>query len=90
MIKLEEIHEIRAYSSGIVEMGSVTIFIDNQEWQFDIEEWSIQGNWEFKVYLARWQDFTHLDLPLDQGRVVDESFCEFIREEYCRITSSNR
>ncbi len=86
MLALEEITEVRAYSSGIVEMGSVTCFINNREWQFDIEEWAVHGNLEFKVYLARWQDPKELDLALEEGRVVDELFCRFIQDEYYRIT----
>jgi hypothetical protein len=87
MINLEEIKEIRAYTSGIVEMGSVTIIINNREWQFDIEEWAVHGNLEFRVYLARWQDSKDLALELEEGRVVDNHFCRFIQDEYYRITA---
>ena len=85
-MNLEEITEVQAHSSGIIEVGTVKIFIGDHEWDFDIEEHSIKGNHEFKVFLARWQDSFELGLELDNGRVIDQRFIDFIHSEYQRLS----
>jgi hypothetical protein len=78
--------EVQAHSSGIIEVGTVKIFIGDQEWDFDIEEHAIKGNYQFKVFLARWQDSSKLDLELDDARVIDQRFIDFIHSEYQRLS----
>ena len=86
-MNLEKITEIEAHNSGIIEFGTVKIFIDGKEWDFDIRESSIKGNYEFKVFLGAWQDSSLLDLELDaDSRVVDQSFVDFIHSEYQRLS----
>ena len=85
-MNLEEITEVQAHSSGIIEVGTVKIFIGDKEWDFDIEEHAIKGNHEFKVFLARWQDSSELDLELDDDRVIDQRFIDFIHSEYQRLS----
>lgn len=85
-MNLDQITEVHAHSSGIIEVGTVKIFIGDHEWDFDIEEHAIKGNHEFKVFLARWQDSSEIDLELDDGRVIDQKFIDFIYCEYQRLS----
>lgn len=85
-MNLDRITEVHAHSSGIIEVGTVKIFIGDQEWDFDIEEHAIKGNHEFKVFLARWQEGVELDLELDDGQVLDQEFIDFIYIEYQRLS----
>lgn len=85
-MNLDQITEVHAHSSGIIEIGSVTIWIGDKEWIFDIEEHAVKGNHEFKVFLARWQDSIGLDLDLDEDQVIDADFIEFIWQEYQRLS----
>ena len=83
-----EINEVHAYSKGIIEIGSVTIFSNNKEYMFDIEEHMINGNHEFKVFLLIEEDNQSLNLNIDDktGQILDEEFVNFIHNEYQRLT----
>lgn len=85
-MNLAEITEVHAHSSGIIEVGTVKVFIGDQEWDFDIMEHAVNGNHEFKVFLARWQDSSKLDLGLDDSQVIDQEFIDFIHSEYQRLS----
>ena len=83
-----DINQIHAYSKGIIEIGSVTIFSNNKEYMFDIEEHNINGNHEFKVFLLIEEDNQSLNLNINDktGQILDEEFVNFIHGEYQRLT----
>jgi hypothetical protein len=82
------INEVQATSKGIIEIGSVTIFSNNNEYMFEIEEHNINGNHEFKVFLSIEEDNESLNLNIDNGtgEILDEQFVNFIQDEYQRLT----
>lgn len=82
------INEVRAYSKGIIEIGSVTILSNNKEYMFEIEEHCINGNHEFKVFMLIEEDNESLNLNIDNGtgEILDEQFVNFIHDEYQRLT----
>ena len=83
-----DINEVHAHSKGIIEMGSVTIFSNNKEYMFEIEEHCINGNHEFKVFMLIEEDNESLNLNIDNGtgEILDEQFVNFIHDEYQRLT----
>ena len=87
-MNLELIKEVTAHSSGIIEIGSVTLYLENDELQFDIEEHSIKGNHEFRVYLAFGTDVSVLDIEVDPKtyRVLDERLINLIHQQYGELT----
>jgi hypothetical protein len=82
------INEVHATSKGIIEIGSVTIFSNNNEYMFEIEEHNINGNHEFKVFLLIEEDNESLNLNINDetGQILDEQFVNFIYDEYQRLT----
>lgn len=86
---LEKITEVTAVSSGVVEHGSVTIYTDDNELQFDIEELCINGNHEFRVYQAFGTNLKGLDIEVDEKskRILDEGLVNFIYEQYQKLSS---
>jgi len=82
------INEVHATSKGIIEIGSVTIFSNNNEYMFEIEEHNINGNHEFKVFLLIEEDNESLNLNINDetGQILDEQFVNFIHDEYQRLT----
>jgi hypothetical protein len=82
------INEVHATSKGIIEIGSVTILSNNNEYMFEIEEHNINGNHEFKVFLSIEEDNESLNLNIDNGtgQILDEQFVNFIQDEYQRLT----
>lgn len=85
---LDKILEIHAHSSGIIEVGSCTIYIEDRELQFDIEEMSIKGNHEFRVYQAFGTDLEGLEITVDPEthRVLDEPLVNFIHQQYGELS----
>jgi hypothetical protein len=85
---LEIIKEITAVSSGIIEVGSMTLYLEDTELQFDIEEHCIKGNHEFRVYLAFGTDVSGLDIEVDPKthRVLDERLVNLMHEQYGELT----
>lgn len=87
-MNLEEIKEVIASSSGIIEVGSCTIFLEERELQFDIEEHCIKGNHEFRVYVAFGTDLTGLEVEVDPEthRILDERLINFIHQQYGELS----
>lgn len=85
---LEKITEVTAVSSGVVEHGSVTIYTDDNELQFDVEEYHINGNHGFRVYQSFGTNLGGLDIEVDEKskRILDEGLVNFIREQYQKLT----
>ena len=85
---LEIIKEVHAYSNGIIEVGSITLYLEDNELQFDIEEHCISGGYEFRVYLAFGTDVSGLDIEVDPKthRVLDERLVNFIHQQYGELT----
>jgi hypothetical protein len=83
-----DINEVHATSKGIIEIGSVTIFSNNKEYMFEIEEHNINGNHEFKVFMLIEEDNESLNLNINNGtgEILDEQFVNFIHDEYQRLT----
>lgn len=81
---LEKIKETTAVSLGIVEHGSVTIYTEDSELQFDIEEYNLNGNHGFRVYTAFGTDLSCLGIQVDpkSKRVLDETLVDFILDQY--------
>jgi hypothetical protein len=82
------INEVHAHTKGIIEIGSVTIFSNNKEYMFEIEERCINGNHEFKVFMLIEEDNESLNLNINNGtgEIMDEQFVNFIHDEYQRLT----
>ena len=87
-MNLEAIKEVIASSSGIIAVGSCTIFLEEMELQFDIEEHSIKGNYEFRVYAAFGTDLTGLEVEVDPAthRILDERLINFIHQQYVELS----
>ena len=87
-MNLEKILETHAHSSGIIEVGSCTLYLEDRELQFDIEELSIKGNHEFRVYLAFGTDIAGLEIEVDPDthRVLDERLVNFIHQQYGELS----
>ena len=87
-MNLDKIIEVTATSSGIIEVGSVTLYLDNLELQFDIEEHCIKGNHEFRVYQAFGTDLEGLEIEVDTEthRVLDERLVNFIHQQYGELS----
>jgi hypothetical protein len=85
---LETIKEVIATSSGIIEIGSVTLYLADRELQFDIEEHAIKGNHEFRVYQAFGTDLTDLEIEIDPDthRILDEELIDFIHQHYAELS----
>ena len=83
-----DVTEVHATSKGIIDVGSVTIYMDNQEFMFDTEEEIINGNHDFKVFLSLMTDNEILKLNVNDetGQVLDEQFVNFIYERYQELT----
>jgi len=83
-----DVTEVHATSKGIIDVGSVTIYMDNQEFIFDTEEEIINGNHDFKVFLSLMTDNEILKLNVNDetGQVLDEQFVNFIYERYQELT----
>jgi len=83
-----DVTEVHANSKGIIDVGSVTIYMDNQEFMFDTEEEIINGNHDFKVFLSLMTDNEILKLNVNDetGQVLDEQFVNFIYERYQELT----
>ena len=83
-----DINEVRVTSKGIIEIGSVTIFSNNKEYMFDVEEHYIKGNHEFKVFMTVEEDNESLNLNINNetGQILDEQFINFVHQEYQRLT----
>jgi hypothetical protein len=79
-----KITEVRATSMGIIDIGSVTIYVDNQEFTFNIEEEIINGNHNFNVFLSFTPDnqILKLNVNSETGQVLDEQFVNFIYDQY--------
>ena len=86
---IDNITDIRAQSSGIIEVGWVTLYVDGKELQFDIEEHSIRGGYDFKVYVAFGTDISMFDIKVDEEThmVLDEEFIDFIRDQYTQLST---
>lgn len=87
-MNLEAIKEVIASSSGIIEVGSCIIFLEERELQFDIEEHCIKGNHEFRVYQAFGTDLTGLEVEVDPEthRILDERLINFIHQQYGELS----
>lgn len=85
---LEIIKEVTAHSSGIIEIGSMTLYLEDNELQFDIEEHCIKGNHEFRVYLAFDTDVSGLDIDVDPKtyRVLDERLVNLMHQQYAELS----
>ena len=85
---LDIIQEVSASSSGIIEVGSVTLYLADRELQFDIEELAIKGNHEFRVYSAFGTDLSDLEIEVDADthRILDERLVEFIQHQYAELS----
>jgi hypothetical protein len=84
MMHIFNITEVHATSRGIIDVGSVTIYMDNQEFMFDTKEEIINGNHNFKVFLSFGTDNEILKLNVNNEthQVMDEQFVNFIYEHY--------
>lgn len=87
-MNLDIIQEVAASSSGIIEVGSVTLYLADRELQFDIEELAIKGNYEFRVYSTFGTDLSDLEIEVDADthRILDERLVEFIRQQYAELS----
>lgn len=86
---LEKIKDVTAVSLGIVEHGSVTIYAEDSELQFDIEEYNVNGNHGFRVYTAFGTELSSLGIQVDpkSKRVLDETLVDFIWDHYRCLSS---
>jgi len=84
MMDIFNITEVRATSMGIIDVGSVVIYMDNQEFMFDTEEEIINGTHNFKVFLSFGTDneILKLNVNSETGQVIDEQFVNFIYDHY--------
>jgi hypothetical protein len=87
-MNIENITQITATNSGIIEIGSLTIYIDGHELQFDIEEHNIKGNYEFKAFLAFGTDVSSFDIEINHliNQVIDQKFLSFLKEQYSQLS----
>ena len=87
-MELDKIKEVAAHSSGIIEVGHCTLFLEDRELKFDIEEHSIAGNHEFRVYLDPDTDITDLEIEVepDTNRILDERLINFIHQQYGELS----
>lgn len=87
-MELEKIKEVVAHSSGIIEVGHCTLYLEDREIEFDIEEHAIKGNHEFRVYQAFGTDLTGLgiDVDPDAHRILDERLIGFIHQRYGELS----
>ena len=87
-MELDKIKEVTAHSSGIIEVGHCTLFLEDRELQFDIEEHSIKGNHEFRIYLAFGTDISGLEIEVepDTNRILDQRLINFIHQQYGELS----
>lgn len=86
---LDKITQITATSKGIIEIGSATIYLEGKEYQFDIEEHLINGNHEFKVFLAfgtDTKDLVGFKVDGKTAKVLDQPLVDLIHQEYQRLS----
>jgi len=87
MNNIFDVDEVVAHSRGIIEVGTVIVYSNDDEYVFEVEEHIINGNHHFRVFYFDDNETMKFMINEKTGEVLDDNLIHFIHGEYQRLTA---